>query len=51
MLFSNKRKHHIVIPAQNDNGQPANVAYLVDYLCQNVMKDPRKDLFVLEDTV
>jgi ubiquitin related modifier 1 len=27
------------------------VAYLVDYLCDNAMKDPRKELFVLDGTV
>ncbi|KAF9630452.1 putative ubiquitin-related modifier 1 protein [Lasiodiplodia theobromae] len=51
MLFSNQRKHEIALPAKDENGEPANVAFLVRYLCNNTMKDPRKDLFVLDDTV
>ncbi|KAL0253113.1 Ubiquitin-related modifier 1 [Diplodia seriata] len=51
MLFSNQRKHDIALPAKDENGEPANVAFLVQYLCKNIMRDPRKDLFVLDDTV
>ncbi|KAF4994539.1 hypothetical protein FGRMN_5719 [Fusarium graminum] len=49
MLFSNKRQHALVIPAADQDGQPANIAYLIDHLCQNVMDDSRKDLFVLDN--
>ncbi|KAF4313412.1 Beta-grasp fold ferredoxin-type [Botryosphaeria dothidea] len=51
MLFSNQRKHAIALPAKDDNGEPANIAFLVRYLCKNTMKDHRKELFVLDDTV
>ncbi|KAF2087240.1 ubiquitin-like modifier 1 [Saccharata proteae CBS 121410] len=51
MLFSNERKHAISLPAKDENGETSNVAYLVRYLCQNVMRDHRKELFVLDDTV
>ncbi|KAK7701942.1 Ubiquitin-related modifier 1 [Botryosphaeria dothidea] len=51
MLFSNQRKHDIALPAKDDNGEPANIAFLVRYLCKNTMKDHRKELFVLDDTV
>lgn len=51
MLFSNERKLELSIPAKRDNGAYSNVAYLVDYLCDNAMKDPRKELFVLDGTV
>ncbi|KAK7529673.1 ubiquitin-related modifier 1 [Phyllosticta citribraziliensis] len=51
MLFSNQRKHDIALPAKGEDGNPANVAFLVRYLCKNTMKDHRKDLFVLDDTV
>lgn len=51
MLFSNKRKHSIEIPAVDEDGSPSNVAYLVRYLVQNTMKDHRKELFVLDGTV
>ncbi|KAF5659195.1 ubiquitin-like modifier 1 [Fusarium heterosporum] len=49
MLFSNKRQHTLVIPAADQDGQPANIAYLIEHLCQNVMDDSRKDLFVLDN--
>lgn len=49
MLFSNKRQHALVIPAADQDGKPANIANLIDHLCQNVMDDSRKDLFVLNN--
>jgi hypothetical protein len=49
MLFSNKRQHALVIPAADQDGKPANIANLIDHLCQNVMDDSRKDLFVLDN--
>lgn len=49
MLFSNQRSHRIQIPAKDSSEQPANVGFLVRHLCENLMKDKRKDLFVLED--
>ncbi|KAM0435277.1 hypothetical protein ACHAPT_003371 [Fusarium lateritium] len=49
MLFSDKRHHSLVIPAVTQDGKPANIAYLIDHLCQNVMQDSRKDLFVLDN--
>lgn len=51
MLFSNQRKHKISIPARRHDGQPANLAYLITWLCDNLMKDPRRDMFVLDDSV
>ena len=51
MLFSDQRKHSISIPSQDANGQPANIRVLVDWLCENLMKDKRKELFVLDDSV
>ena len=51
MLFSNQRKHQISLPAKGDNGQAANVAFLVRYLCQYLMKDRREELFVMDGTV
>ncbi|RSM05156.1 Ubiquitin-related modifier 1 [Fusarium ambrosium] len=49
MLFSDKRHHSLSIPAVTQDRKPANIAYLIDYLCQNVMQDSRKDLFVLDN--
>ena len=51
MLFSNERKHQMLLPAKDEDGKTANIAFLVRYLCQHVMKDQRKELFVLDDTV
>lgn len=49
MLFSNKRQHTLSIPAADQDGKPADIAYLIDHLCKNVMDDSRKDLFVLDN--
>ncbi|KAF2844930.1 ubiquitin related modifier 1 [Plenodomus tracheiphilus IPT5] len=51
MLFANQKKYTLALPAQDEAAQPANVAFLVRHLCERVMKDPRKDLFVLDGTV
>lgn len=51
MLFDNEHKHKIQIPARDSEGAPTNIAYLVRYLCNHVMKDKRKELFVLDGSV
>jgi ubiquitin related modifier 1 len=51
ILFGNQKKYSLSIPAKDESKAPANVAFLVRYLCNKVMKDPRKELFVLDDTV
>ncbi|KAF2216594.1 hypothetical protein CERZMDRAFT_56250 [Cercospora zeae-maydis SCOH1-5] len=51
LLFSDQRQHKISLPARDARGQPATVASLIKWLCDNLMKDPRKDMFVLDDTV
>ncbi|KAF3049333.1 Ubiquitin- modifier 1 [Didymella keratinophila] len=51
LLFDNQKKYSLSIPSQDESGAPSNVAFLVRYLCDKVMKDPRKDMFVLDDTV
>lgn len=51
MLFSNKRKHSLPLPAVDENGSASNLAYLVRYLCDNLMRGRKKELFVLHDTV
>ena len=51
MLFSNKRKHKISIPITEGNGSPSTIAFLITWLCENLMKDPRKEMFVLDDSV
>ncbi|KAJ8113592.1 hypothetical protein OPT61_g4310 [Boeremia exigua] len=51
LLFANQKKYALSIPSKDEAGAPSNVAFLVRYLCDEVMKDPRKDMFVLDDTV
>lgn len=50
-MFSNERKHDVAIPAQLSDGGRPNIAYLLQYLVDNIMRDERKDLFILEDNV
>ena len=49
MLFSDERRHSLKLPAKDRDGRPATVAFLIEYLCENVMKDTRKELFILDD--
>lgn len=51
ILFSNERKHSVNLPARLSDGNPPTIAYLLQYLVENVMKDERKELFILEDNV
>lgn len=51
MLFSDQRKHKISLPAVDSKGQNATVAFLIQWLCDKLMKDPRKEMFVLDDSV
>ncbi|KAI7262900.1 hypothetical protein KC345_g9306 [Hortaea werneckii] len=51
MLFSDQRKHRISLPSKTPEGTPSNVAFLIYWLCENLMKDPRRDMFVLEGSV
>ena len=51
LLFSNKRQHVVSLPSTDTNGQVANLAFLVQYLCDNLMKDRRREMFVLDGTV
>jgi ubiquitin related modifier 1 len=48
ILFSNKRRHDISIPASMDSGKGPNITYLLRHLVDNVIKDERKELFVLD---
>jgi ubiquitin related modifier 1 len=51
MLFSDKRKHRLSVPAKDGKGNAVTVGWLVDYLCEEVMKDTRKEMFVLDGHV
>ncbi|KAJ4145427.1 hypothetical protein LMH87_004279 [Akanthomyces muscarius] len=49
MLFSDQRLHSLALPAHDKDGLPATIAFLIAHLCQEVMNDTRKELFVLDD--
>lgn len=49
MLFADERRLSLSIPAADKDGCPANIAFLIEYLCDNVLKDTRKELFVLDN--
>lgn len=51
LLFSHRRIHQLSLPAKDEDGQAANVAFLVRYLCQHLMSDRREELFVMDGTV
>lgn len=51
MLFSNQKTHIVELPSQDENGNAVTLAFLIDYLSKNVMKDSRKEMFILDDHV
>lgn len=51
MLFDDETKHSIALSKVADNGKPPTVGYLVQYICDHLMKDTRKELFVLDGAV
>ncbi|KAI9793621.1 MAG: Ubiquitin- modifier 1 [Piccolia ochrophora] len=51
MLFADQRKLEISLPPSNEQKKPSNIASLVGYLCDHVMRDPRRELFVQDGTV
>jgi ubiquitin related modifier 1 len=51
MLFANQRTLKLAIPQVDNAGSPVDVSFLVQYLCEQAMKDSRKELFVLDNTV
>jgi len=51
MLFANQREHRISIPSKDKKGEPATVAFLIHWLCENLMDDPRQEMFLLDDHV
>ena len=49
MLFADKRHHSLELPSTDKDGRSSTVGFLIQHLCENVMQDTRKDLFVLDD--
>lgn len=48
MLFSDQRRHSLALPSEDKDGRASNIAFLIDHLCQHLMRDTRKELFVLD---
>ncbi|KAM0456236.1 hypothetical protein ACHAPV_007178 [Trichoderma viride] len=48
MLFSDERRHALTLPAKDKDGNPSTIAYLIHHLCEHLMKDTRRELFVLD---
>lgn len=51
MLFSDERTHRLSIPLKDEKEDPVTVGWLVHYLCNEVMKDTRKEMFILDGHV
>lgn len=51
MIFSNQRNHKISLPSTDDEGNSANVGFLIKFLCDNLMQQQKKELFILDDSV
>ena len=52
LMFSNKATHDINIPSNIPGStQSANVKYLLKYLCEELMQDTRKELFVVDESI
>jgi len=51
MLFSDQRKHELQMPMKSEEDGETMVKDLVIYLCEKVMKDKRKDMFVVDGKV
>jgi len=51
MLFDNQTKHNLSLQAKDPTGAPVNLAFLIQHLCDKVMRDTRKELFVLNGSM
>ena len=51
MLFSNITEHKVQVPTKNEGGKLFTVADLIPWICQHLMKDSRKELFVLDGNI
>ncbi|RMZ87221.1 hypothetical protein DV736_g5552, partial [Chaetothyriales sp. CBS 134916] len=51
ILFNNKAKHSVSIPAKSAAGTRTTVGDLINFVCQHLLTDPRKELFVLDGAI
>ena len=51
-MFDNQASHIIQLPSKvPETSEPANIKYLLKYLCNELMTDTRKELFALDDAM
>ncbi|KAF8308931.1 ubiquitin-like modifier 1, partial [Clavulina sp. PMI_390] len=50
LLFGNVREHTIKLPPQTPDGRPSDVAFLIHWIRDNLLKE-RVELFIENDTV
>lgn len=50
-LFSNEKKQQLFLPLMREDGNAADIGFLVRYLYNNKMTDKRKEMFVLDNSV
>ena len=51
LLFDNVAKHKVSLPLKVEGSASPNVGYLVKYIVDNMLKDPRQELFVLDGSM
>ncbi|KAF8416513.1 ubiquitin-like modifier 1 [Tirmania nivea] len=52
LMFDNKASQKIQLPSKvPGTSEPPNVKYLLKFLCDELMTDTRKELFVLDDAI
>lgn len=59
ILFNNVAKHRVALPAnlpppsssQSKSASPTTIGYLIKHLLENLLQDPRKELFVVDGAV
>jgi ubiquitin related modifier 1 len=61
ILFNNVSRHRVTLPAtvpastrtvsKSSLAEPTTVGYLIKWLLENLLQDPRKELFVVDGTV
>lgn len=51
MLFADQRNHALSVPTKDEEGKEVTIGWLVRYLCEEVMSDSRKEMFMLDDHV
>ena len=51
LLFANQRRYTIKLPDVGKNDEAVDMDFLIQHLCENLLKDRRQDMFVLNRTM